>query len=303
MKKFIYLFYLLVMQAMTIAANSITGRIVDNNDHSALIGANISLRNLTGALIMGVTTDEKGYFELSNVRDGDYTLTISFIGYENQTLSLINLNKNLPLGEIRMKTTTTTLEEVKVSGQAIVHKIDRQMIMQTDSQKKYANNGIDLLQRMQITGLTVHPLNKTVSNTLGENVQLRINGVEVSKEEIQSIRPADIIRIEYHDNPSLRYAGAAGVLDYIVKRREHGGYLSTNIEQGVNRVGYGNYNLSGKYYYNRSSFSIAASMERRDLEWNRENTETFIYPNHTLINKEIGSPTPIEYSRLNLSAT
>lgn len=303
MKKFIYLFCLLVMQAMTIAANSITGRIVDNNDHSALIGANISLRNLTGALILGVTTDEKGYFELSNVRDGDYTLTISFIGYENQTLSLVNLNKNLPLGEISMKTASTTLEEVKVTGQAIVHKIDRKMIMPTESQKKYANNGIDLLQRMQITGLTVHPLNKTVSNTLGENVQLRINGVEVSKEEIQSIRPADIIRIEYHDNPSLRYAGAAGVLDYIVKRREHGGYLSTNIEQGVNRVGYGNYNLSGKYYYNRSSFSIAASMERRDLEWNRENTETFIYPNHTLINKEIGSPTPIEYSRLNLSAT
>ena len=89
------------MQAMTIAANSITGRIVDNNDHSVLIGANISLRKLTGALIMGVTTDEKGYFELSNVRDGDYTLTISFIGYENQTLSLVNLNKNLPLGEIR----------------------------------------------------------------------------------------------------------------------------------------------------------------------------------------------------------
>lgn len=303
MKKFIYLFCLLVMQAMTIAANNITGRIVDNNDHSALIGANISLRNLTGALIMGVTTDEKGYFELSNVRDGDYTLTISFIGYESQTLSLVNLNKNLPLGEISMKTASTTLEEVKVTGQAIVHKIDRKMIMPTESQKKYANNGIDLLQRMQITGLTVHPLNKTVSNTLGENVQLRINGVEVSKEEIQSIRPADIIRIEYHDHPSLRYAGAAGVLDYIVKRREHGGYLSTNIEQGVNRVGYGNYNLSGKYYYNRSSFSIAASMERRDLEWNRENTETFIYPNHTLINKEIGSPTPIEYSRLNLSAT
>lgn len=178
MKKYIYLFCLLAMQAMTIAANNITGRIVDNNDHSALIGANISLKSPSGTLIMGVTTDKKGYFELSNVKNGDYTLTISFIGYESQTFSLINLNKHLPLGEICMKTTSTTLEEVEITGQAVIHKTDRRMIMPTESQKKYANNGIDLLQRMQITGLTVHPLDKTVSTTFGENVQLRINGVE-----------------------------------------------------------------------------------------------------------------------------
>lgn len=302
MKKYIYLFYLLAIQTLTATANKIDGHLVDDNENSALIGASIALKDPTGTLIMGATTDEKGSFELSDVKNGNYTLTFSYIGYKSQTLSLVNLNNNLSLGEIRMKATSTTLEEVEITGQATIHKTDRQMIMPTAAQKKYANNGIDLLQRMQINGLTVHPLDKTISTTFGESIQLRVNGVEVSKEEIQSIRPADIIRIEYHDSPSLRYGGAAGVLDYIVKRKEKGGYLSTNIEQGVNRPGYGNYNVSGKYYYNRSSFSIAASMERRDLEWNRENTETFVYPDRTLINKEIGSPTPIEYSRLNLSA-
>ena len=35
------------------------------------------------------------------------------------------------------------------------------------------------------------------------------------RDRIKAIRPADIIRIEYHDNPGLRYGNAEVVLDYI----------------------------------------------------------------------------------------
>ena len=303
MKKYILLLAVMAVQSIALAANKISGRIVDDNDGSALIGANVVLKDAADELVTGVTTDENGDFELSEVRDGNYTLTVSYIGYEMQHFSLTNLNRDVPLGEIRLTASSTTMNEVEVTGQAVIHKTDRQLILPTAAQKKASNNGITLLQRMQVPGLSISPLDKSVSTNFGESVQLRINGVEATKEEVIAIRPSDVLRIEYHDNPGLRYGNVAGVVDYIVKRREHGGYVSADLEEGVTMSGYGDYNLSGKYYYNKSSFSITASMNRRDLEWNRENTETFLYPDHTLVNEEIGSPTAVAYTWMNLSAT
>ena len=303
MKKYILLLVLITVQATVMAGNRISGRLVDDNDNSALIGASVVLKAPSDQPITGVTTDENGNFELSEVKDGDYKMDISYIGYKTLHFSFTHLNKDIQLGEIRMETASTTMNEVEVTAQAVVHQIDRQLILPTAAQKKASNNGIALLQRMQIPGLTVNPLDKSVSTSFGESVQLRINGVEATKEEVVGLRPADILRIEFHDNPGLRYGNAAGVVDYIVKRREHSGYLAADIQEGVTLHGFGNYSLSGKYHYNQSSFGLNASMERRDLEWNRENTETFVYPDHTLVNREIGSPTPVVYTRLNLAAT
>ncbi len=47
----------------------------------------------------------------------------------------------------------------------------------------------------------------------GQSVQLRINGRESSIEQVRALLPETIRRVEWIDNPGLRYGGANYVLN------------------------------------------------------------------------------------------
>lgn len=133
----------------------------------------------------------------------------------------------------------------------------------------------------------------TIDNLGHATNQFLINGVEVTQAEVIAIRPEDVIRVEVHEQPGLRYGGATAVVDYIVRRRESGGNVSADFTNGISPFGFGNYQLSGKYHQGKSSFKALAQWSRRDLEWNRENEEMFYYPDKVITNRETVSA-PIE---------
>ena len=302
MKAMIMAICMLLVQGMAMASNRINGRVVDDNDASPLIGATVILSDESGKQVLGVTTDTSGHFELKEVTTGDYTLQCSYIGYDTFTLVLKQLERKTDLGEIRLKPASEVLDEVVVEGEKVIQKIDRQLVMPTSAQKKAATNGVSLLQHLQIPGLSINAIEKTIATNYGESVQLRINGVEVTQAEVIAIRPEDVIRVEVHEQPGLRYGGAAAVVDYIVRRRESGGNVSSDLTNGVSLLGFGNYQMSGKYHYGKSSFTALAQWSRRDLEWNRENEETFYYPDKVITNHEtVAAPNRIKYDYLNTS--
>ena len=302
MKAMMMFICMLLVQGMAMANNRINGRVVDDNDASPLIGATVVLSDEAGKQVMGVTTDTNGCFELKEVMTGDYTLQCSYIGYDTFTLVLKQLERNTDLGEIRMKPASEVLDEVVIEGEKVIQKIDRQLVMPTSAQKKAATNGVSLLQHLQIPGLSVNAIEKSITTNYGESVQLRINGVEVTQAEVIAIRPEDVIRVEYHEQPGLRYGGAAAVIDYIVRRRESGGNVSADLTNTISPLGFGNYYLSGKYHRGKSSFSALMQWSRRDLEWNRENEETFYYPDKVITNREtVAAPNRIKYDYLNTS--
>ena len=302
MKAIMMLISMLLMQGMTMASNRISGRVVDDNDASPLIGATVVLSNESGKQVMGVTTDTNGCFELKEVMTGNYTLQCSYVGYDTFILVLKQLERNTNLSEIRLKPASEVLDEVVIEGEKVIQKIDRQLVMPTQAQKKAATNGISLLQHLQLPNLSVNVIEKTIATNYGESVQLRINGVEVTQAEVIAIRPEDVIRVEVHEQPGLRYGGAAAVIDYIVRRRESGGNVSADLTNGVSLFGFGNYQMSGKYHYGKSSFTALAQWSHRDLEWNRENEEMFYYPDKVITNREtVAAPNRIKYDYLNTS--
>ena len=302
MKAMMMFICMLLVQGMTMASNRISGRVMDDNDASPLIGATVVLSDEAGKQVMGVTTDTNGCFELKEVMKGNYTLQCSYIGYNTFTLVLKQLERNTDLGEIRLKPAYEVLDEVVIEGEKVIQKIDRQLVMPTSAQKKAATNGVSLLQHLQLPNLSVNAIEKTITTNYGESVQLRINGVEVTQAEVIAIRPEDVIRVEVHEQPGLRYGGAAAVIDYIVRRRESGGNVSADLTNGVSLFGFGNYQMSGKYHYGKSSFTALAQWSRRDLEWNRENEEMFYYPDKVITNREtVAAPNRIKYDYLNTS--
>lgn len=75
----------------------------------------------------------------------------------------------------------------------------------------------------------VNPLDNSVTVPGGDNIELRINGVTVSLNEVMALNPSDITKIEYHDNPGFRYNNAGAVIDYITRKRESGGNISVYL--------------------------------------------------------------------------
>ena len=90
----------------------IRGNVYDKNGGQPVPFANVVLRGST----QGATTDLNGFFQISNVKAGDYTLFVSFIGYDS-----LEQKVNIGFGEIAYKSfylteMTKNLETVEVSA-------------------------------------------------------------------------------------------------------------------------------------------------------------------------------------------
>ena len=162
---------------------------------------------------------------------------------------------------------------------------------------------MSLLQNLQIPRIVVNPADNTAKTLANQDVQLRINGIEASNSEVMAINPKDVIRIEYHDQPGVRYNGAAAVINYIVRHRDTGGNLMLNASNGVTMPGWGEYHLSGKVNFGKSSFSLLTHYSPRDIYWTRTNAETYNFSTGTIENREVGEPTRFKGNPVNLGLT
>ncbi|MCB0636234.1 MAG: TonB-dependent receptor [Lewinella sp.] len=100
---------LLLLGLPATAQSLLTGRVVDAEDHTPLIGALVLLPTSR----TGTVTDEQGYFSITLAQESE-TLTIKYLGYDEKQVPLPPGTTDL--GAIRMQQANTTLEEVIVSA-------------------------------------------------------------------------------------------------------------------------------------------------------------------------------------------
>ena len=290
----------LFCSAITATANNakISGRIKDANDKSAIIGATVLLMQDT-VQIAGTTTDNSGKFTI-DAGNGDYILELSYIGYETIRMAL-TVNGDTHIGDILMQEGAMELGEVVVESQAIIQKVDRQILLPSKEQTQASSDGVSLLQNLQIPRIVISPIDNSVKTLSDESVQLRINGIEASTADVKAINPKDIIRVEYHDQPGVRYNGAAAVVDYIVKHRDTGGSLMLAGTNGLTLPGIGNYYLAGKVHFGKSSLQAVATYAPYDIYWTRTNNETYHFSTGKIENNEVGEPTRYKTYPVNVS--
>lgn len=301
MKKILFLLCTWSLVFHVSAKVKLEGKIMDGNTSQTLEYVNLRLLNADSVFIRGTASGSNGEFIFENLEKGDYLINASYIGYEELYISISNLDENLDVGEITMHNSAILLNDITVTANPVIQKPDRQIIFPTKMQLSASTNGITLLRNLHLARVVVNPVDNTIKLPGGENVQLRINGVEVTQAEIIALKPTDVIKINYHDNPGLRYGNAGAVIDYIIKRKEFGGSVSANLSNGISNIGYGENNFSAKYNYLKSEFSTTVYWGRRDLKWTRENFEQFNFIDKTLNRSEIGNPTKVKYDDLNFS--
>jgi len=139
------------------------------------------------------------------------------------------------------------LEDVRVTANHVINQMDQQIVLPTKAQIESANNRFALLRNLQLPRLTINPMNNSIKLAGGENIQLRINGIEVSKSEIIALNPKDILKVEYIDNPRLRSNNVWTVINFVTQRNASGGNISLDTSNGFWEMRYGKNYLSSKY--------------------------------------------------------
>ncbi len=293
MRKIFIVFMLLdsMIQAVFAQNIEIKGVVIDAKNKEPLEFVNLVLQTTDSVFMNGTTTDQKGHFILSKVVNGNYLLTVSSLGYQTQQIRLSDINESITLDNIQLEDGTVALSDITVSASNLSSQLDKKLVFPSDRQVKASTNGVDLLHQLMLPKLQVNPLFNEVSLPGGGELQYRINGVKVEIQDIVALQPADIIRIEFHDNPGLRYGNAEVVLDYIVRRPETGGSFGFNFDDSP-IVAWGNNGINGKINHKKSEFGINYSISHRDFYrmW-RDNEEKFTFADgSTLERKEIGEP-------------
>lgn len=248
---------LLISSSMGIWAQQlqIKGKVSDHSDQSPLEFANITLRTADSVFITGTTTDGKGLFRIEKVEAGDYQVSVSSVGYETSVISVLGLSRNIDLGIIPLKSSSISLNEVTVSASAIRNEPDRKIAFPTSEQKAASTNGINLLNALMLPRLEVDPIRNSVSLANEGTIQFCINGIKVNLEDIRGLSPQEVVRVEYHDNPGLRYGDASVVLDYIVRRGIAGGSVNLDLNNSPTTA-FGDDQISAKFNHKRSEFGL-----------------------------------------------
>jgi iron complex outermembrane recepter protein len=243
-----------------IAQFIIQGNIKDNLTQENLSGASVYISDLK----IGVTTDDKGDYKISNIKKGIYLLDISLVGYKSKIEriavnqdTMINLALNASVAELNevVVTAMTRATELKRSP-VIIKTLDKNALNQNS-----ATNLIDGLKNVagvnQIT--TGAAISKPIIRGLGYNRVLtlyngiRQEGQQWGDEHGVEIDEYAVDKIEIVKGPgSLMYGsdGIAGVINFISPKAPNLGQIKTqflsNYQTNNNTLGYSLSNAGNK---------------------------------------------------------
>ena len=170
------------------------------------------------------------------------------------------------------ETQTVELQEVEVKAAKVIHKPDGQTIYPTEVQKKASHSGYSILQKLSLPNIRVDEASHSLSAIDGRgSIQLRIDGIIVGREEMLSLAPERISRIDFIDNPGVRYGeGIAYVINILTRRNDSGYTVGVDLTQALTAKT-GNDLLYGKWNTGNSELSLSYQFEYKDFEGNRMN--------------------------------
>ncbi len=107
--------FILLLAAVAGFSQSIMGTVLDAETDEPLIGASVLLQGTT----IGTITDVDGKFMLANVPEGNYTLQISYTGYETMDVP-VSVSGKVDVGTVRLGFDAIGLKEINVVASSAV---------------------------------------------------------------------------------------------------------------------------------------------------------------------------------------
>ena len=177
------------------------------------------------------------------------------------------------------------LKEIVIQAPKVIRKADMDVYHPSKSAVEHSQNGLQLLNNLMIPTLTVSDALGTIQ-AAGQSVQVRINGRESSIEQVRTLLPETIKRVEWIDNPGLRYGGANYVLNFIVSNPTVGGSFMAQARPALNQA-WGFYMADAKFNTGRSQWKVGGNFKLTNkIKTHRDYTETFTYSDGTTLTRD-----------------
>lgn len=228
MKRLFTIFFLLIVMVLSVSAQNICGRVLDNQGQP-LAYANVILLSLPDStFVNGAITDDKGYFVLLKNEVGKL-LRISSIGYTTIYCGINSHNlSDIQVGVFNMKSESQILDEVSVNGNLpdIRLKGDAMITNVSGTILEKAGTAEHLLDK--IPNVTVHG---GVVSVFGRGVpDIYINGRKIRDNmELDQISSENIKSVEVVNNPGASYnSSVRAVIRIITKKNEDEGFGFNN---------------------------------------------------------------------------
>jgi len=206
---------------------SVSGHIKDKSTKLGLPYVNIILLTQKDTVfVTGVVTDEDGRFTFLNIKDGDYLVSVFYLGYISKKIDLHvgQLSSFLDLGTIDMVEDSKILTEIEI--QAKQDEVNDKMNKKSfNVDNNVSQSGGSVLQTMQsLPGITVQ--DGKVQLRGSDKITVLIDGKQTAltgfgnQSGLDNIPASAIEKIEIINNPSAKYDanGNAGIINIIYKK-------------------------------------------------------------------------------------
>lgn len=98
---------------------TVKGTVTDSNDGASLPGAHIQLIEKATSHERDEISALDGKFVFSQVKSGEYTLKVTFLGYQEYTQDIDLKGRSIDLGNLKMQEDAVQLETVQITGQSL----------------------------------------------------------------------------------------------------------------------------------------------------------------------------------------
>ena len=237
---------------------NVKGQLLGAGDKQPLPYATISVANVTAPQnsIKKFATDDNGNFT-TTMQAGNYIFTFQFVGMNNQTrnVEVKSGESQLDLGHIEMLESSTELDEISVTAQRPLVKveIDKLTYSAKDDPESSTSNVLDLLRKVPLVTVDGED---NIQLKGSSNFRIYLNGkpsnmISNNPSQVLKSMPANSIKdVEVITDPGARYdaEGVGGIINIITDKRVDEGYSGSVGGNGDTFGGYGgNAYLSLKY--------------------------------------------------------
>lgn len=289
---------LITVECIRKSERKLIGRLIDNHNLPVEF-ANIQLLNpKDSSFLCGGVSNANGDFVIP-CQQKQALMKVSFVGYK----TICKLIPIARIGNVKMQANSYLLKGVTVEAAKVVEKVDRQIIFPTKEQVKTASNGYDLLDNLSLPTIVVNRAERKVLSLKGGDVQIRINDVKASMQDVLALQPDEVTKVEFINVPGLKYGDSNldAVINYQVRRRYAGYVAGVSTMQGT-KAGFNNSDGYFKYNVKKSEFSINYSFSYRSVEERSyESLGTYHLPTgETLHRNYLGYDSPFLYTTNNV---
>ena len=279
-------------------SNNLRGRILDSKNFP-LPGAIVKIESED----LYATSDFDGYFLIQNLKEGSFTINISYVGYEDLTDEVsIPLSNNNGQPIYILETRVNKLDEVVVSGfqSGNLKALNKQRndinvtnVVSADQIGKFPDANIgDALKR--IPGISMQNDQGEARDIVIRGFSPGLNSVTLNGERIPSAEgdnrriqmdliPSDMIQlIEVNKTltPDMEADAIGGSVNLVTRSNPNGFRFSSTISGGTNPIRDGGYNrnfslivadkLSNKFAYTFSAVNHSSDYgsDNVEFEWN-----------------------------------